>query len=196
MKPLLTLILVATLCATSHGQTIKAVGYNTTNGQVVANTGTNVLTFTNSVRVSDDQGDSTSYTFYGMQGWGASISMEERSMRVGEIVAFTWGELENLSLVPLGFSDPSIASTTRANLGFSTNLTALWTATNSAQVRSNAGLPLAALTNTSNVTMMRALTGSTNTNEPHSGAIELSDGTTSYELTFSNGVLLKIISGL
>jgi hypothetical protein len=47
MKTLTTLFALTILCATGYGQTIKALGYNTTNGQVVANTGTNVLTFTN-----------------------------------------------------------------------------------------------------------------------------------------------------
>jgi hypothetical protein len=47
MKALTTLFALALFCATAYGQTIKALGYNTTNGQVVANTGTNVLTFTN-----------------------------------------------------------------------------------------------------------------------------------------------------
>ena len=47
MKTLLTL-LFATLCAaTGYGQTLKSLMYNSTNGQVVANTGTNGLTFTN-----------------------------------------------------------------------------------------------------------------------------------------------------
>jgi hypothetical protein len=64
--------------------------------------------------------------------------------------------------------------------------------TNAAITRTNVGLPLAALTNTSNVTMMRALAGSTNTNQPYSGAVELSDGIVSWLLTFSNGILLKI----
>jgi hypothetical protein len=46
---LLTLLL-ATLClaASAHAQTIKTLGYDTTNGQVVY-TGTNALTFTNAV---------------------------------------------------------------------------------------------------------------------------------------------------
>jgi hypothetical protein len=49
MKTLTTLLALALFCATGYGQTIKSLGYNTTNGQVVANTGTNVLTFTNEV---------------------------------------------------------------------------------------------------------------------------------------------------
>jgi len=48
MKHLLTTLLLATLCATGYGQTIKTLGYNT-NGQVVY-ASTNPLTFTNDVR--------------------------------------------------------------------------------------------------------------------------------------------------
>jgi len=47
MKTLTTLLALATLCVTAYGQTIKSIGYNTTNGEVIANTGTNTLTFTN-----------------------------------------------------------------------------------------------------------------------------------------------------
>jgi hypothetical protein len=47
MKTLLTLLL-ALCAATGYGQTIKTLGYNTTNGQVVYS-GTNTLTFTNAV---------------------------------------------------------------------------------------------------------------------------------------------------
>jgi hypothetical protein len=49
MKTLTTLLALALFCATGYGQTIKSLGYNTTNGEVVANTGTNVLTFTNAI---------------------------------------------------------------------------------------------------------------------------------------------------
>jgi hypothetical protein len=48
MKTLLTLLL-AICAATGYGQTIKSLGYNTTNGQVVYS-GTNRLTFTNTTQ--------------------------------------------------------------------------------------------------------------------------------------------------
>jgi hypothetical protein len=54
MKTLTTLFALALFCATGHAQTIKSLGYNTVNGQVVY-TGTNVLTFTNQVSVGDSQ---------------------------------------------------------------------------------------------------------------------------------------------
>jgi hypothetical protein len=51
MKPLLLTILLAACAVTAHGQTIKTLGYNTTNGNVVY-AGTNPLTFTNNVGFS------------------------------------------------------------------------------------------------------------------------------------------------
>jgi hypothetical protein len=47
MKFLSTLFALAILSATASAQTIKALGYDTASGEVVANTGTNALTFTN-----------------------------------------------------------------------------------------------------------------------------------------------------
>jgi hypothetical protein len=60
--------------------------------------------------------------------------------------------------------------------------------------RSDLDLPLPALTNTSNVTMMRSLAGSTNTNEPFTGIVNYTDTLSSepYEMTVSNGIILKI----
>jgi hypothetical protein len=230
MKHLLCILLLATLCATtSFGQTIKSLGFNTTNGQVVANTGTNTLTFTNAgVAFGGDM------TISGpvIAGSGVSFSFEDADFAYG-------------------------ASIVRQNLGFSTNLNTFWTATNSSNarsavglgatwltntnvtnfrtaiglgasnevtfeaivgdsgsinvvngefmgawyfddsvsfgapnvVRTNVGLPLPALTNTSNVTAMRALSGSTNTNHPFSGSVALTNTNT---LVFSNGILQSV----
>jgi hypothetical protein len=46
MKTLFLTLLLATLCATGYGQTIKALGYNTTNGYVIGPT-SGILLFTN-----------------------------------------------------------------------------------------------------------------------------------------------------
>jgi len=70
----------------------------------------------------------------------------------------------------LEFSSNSVAATTRTNLG----------------------LPLAALTNTSNDTMMRALSGSTNTNHPYSGSISVTGTNNTNTLVFSNGILQSV----
>jgi hypothetical protein len=47
MKKLFLTLLLATLCSTAYGQTIKSLGYNTTNNRVVGPTSTNALVFTN-----------------------------------------------------------------------------------------------------------------------------------------------------
>ena len=165
----------------------------------------------------------------------------------------------------ISFDNTTNAATTRANLGFSTNLNTLWTATNASNARSavglgatwltntnvtnfrtavglgagdnvafneatvfsltvqdvtpigiagdglsfndtnstnvasakagwrdSLGLPLPALTNTSNVTAMRALSGSTNTNHPYSGSYQISVPGGQVNLVFSNGILQDI----
>lgn len=86
--------------------------------------------------------------------------------------AITIGYLSNsiLSFLPILFQSNSHAATTRTNLG----------------------LPLAALTNVSNVTTMRALSGSTNTNHPFSGTISVTGTNNTNTLTFSNGILQSV----
>jgi hypothetical protein len=65
-------------------------------------------------------------------------------------------------------------------------------ASDAAQTRTNLGLPLEALTNTSNVTAMRALSGSTNTNHPFSGSISVTGTNNTNTLVFSNGILQAV----
>jgi hypothetical protein len=58
---------------------------------------------------------------------------------------------------------------------------------------SSLGLGLPALTNTSNVTMMRALAGSTNTNQPFSGTFTIKDeNSDNRDVTISNGIVLSV----
>jgi hypothetical protein len=152
MKTILTLLL-ATLCATSYAQTIKTLGYNTTNGQVIADTGTNVLTFTNDVRFADGE---------------FTIKQPAGELQYGGVTFF---EPET----KMWFSAFSFGNTT-----------------NAATTRTNLGLPLAALTNTNNATMMRALSGSTNTNHPFSGSVSVVGTNNTNTLVFSNGILQAV----
>jgi hypothetical protein len=170
MKTILTLLL-ATLCAASaFGQTIKTLGYNTTNGTIVfANT--NTLNFTNPVFFSSFAQNDLS-----IQLWP---SFEDEGCAFG-IVRGTNGIVPLLNLgfqnntvhlfVPIGFQSNTVAATTRTNLGL--------------------GLP--ALTNTSNVTAMRALSGSTNTNHPFSGSVSVVGTNNTNTLVFSNGILQSV----
>jgi hypothetical protein len=89
------------------------------------------------------------------------------------------------------------AAATLANLGLGTNASVTLSnlnaqsvsITNTGAFRTNIGLPLAALTNTSNVTFMRALAGTTNTNMPLSGTMII-DPANTYEMVVSNGIIL------
>lgn len=67
-------------------------------------------------------------------------------------------------------------------------------ATAASTTRSNLSLGLPALTNTSNVTMMRALAGTTNSTEPFSGSfVFVDDAANTWSATVSNGIILSII---
>jgi hypothetical protein len=163
-KTILTLFL-ATLCAaTSYGQTMKALAYNTTNGVVTYNS-TNNLTFTTSANFTAD--------------------VFASAFETGSGTNFT-----QLTPDGLQFGHAGIAAATRTNL----SLGATWlTNTNVTNFRSAIGLPLPALTNTSNVTTMRALAGTTNTNQPFSGTVEFQNHTADpFFMEISNGIILRI----
>jgi hypothetical protein len=191
MKHLLSILAaLCVLAAPAAAQTIRTLGYNTTNGQLVTATNvvwTNFFNFsTNTVaaqvrtnlglgatwltntnvtnfRTAVGLGGTNVVTFYRVETDGVFVSDGNVIETDGEIAlqgAFRFDE-------PLLFNAPAATRTTLS-----------------------LGLP--ALTNTSNVTMMRALAGSTNTNAPVSGSVELSDGVLSWLLTFSNGILVNL----
>jgi hypothetical protein len=168
MKTLLTLLL-ATLCVVSaSGQTVRTLGFNTTNGNVIYG-GTNTLTFTNKVSFAGGAIVNAEGIFY-VTPTNGGLNLEE-----GLIT-----DVSNNAV--LNWSDSTILSVGRP-LSFSTNSAAI--------TRTNLGLPLPALTNTSNVTTMRALGGSTNTNEPFSGSFEVSVPGGNILMIFSNGIFLR-----
>lgn len=122
MKHLLAIFLAA-LCATASAQTIRSLGYNSTNGAVVANTGTNVLTFTNDVKFGND----TTISGAVISGSGVSLSFEDGELS-GSITLTT-----NSSISFQGAS----AAITRSNL--SLTLPALTNTSNAAAMRQLAG---------------------------------------------------------
>jgi len=228
---LFCILLTAILCASASAQTIKTLGFNSTNGQVVANTG--VLTFTNSVNFGGDLLLSNNTFFFGTNA--------------------RWSPEDNSFSTALAFDGTNVIADTRANLGFSTNLNTLWTATNASNarsaiglgatnavefsnvsiggsgqmylqgaagsisfydgidaeivlqipadtdpvvingqwndssVRSNLGLPLAALTNTSNVTIIQALSGAAQA--AYNGTVIF---TNIQGIVVSNGIIVDI----
>jgi len=237
MKHLLTTLLLATLCATGYGQTLKSVMIDT-NGVQVNQFGNGAQT-----NLSLKVGGTNSGFFSSISGLNV--------VRGGNII-WTAGASQINFVVPFAFTGTNAATnaeTSRANLGLgatwltNTNVTNFRTAiglgvtnavqfasvtvnqdleladgrriyidgevtidgiftfasdirfnntTNAATTRTNLGLPLPALTNTSNVTIMRALAGSTNTNEPFSGFFTFSDGFDVFNVTVSNGIILSV----
>jgi hypothetical protein len=124
-------ILFFALCATASAQTIKTLGYNTTNGQVVY-TNTNALTFSNAVAFGDFGIQPNSGGLY----WTTNL--------VFEVETATFYSAIN-------FSSNAVASSVRTNLGLTwTGLTntnaatfqsALFSATNAAPTNTNAPTP-------------------------------------------------------
>jgi hypothetical protein len=114
---------------------------------------------------------------------------EETHYALGTIQWYSQYDLMGeINLVNQYFASPSLNSAWTFHNPIAFNNT-----TNATTTRTNLGIPLAALTNTSNVTMMRALAGSTNTNEPFSGTIAVLDASTNArDITISNGIIVGI----
>ena len=144
----------------------------TTNGEVVANTETNTLTFTNDGVKFQSNGIVVGNVAarFSQSGGGAAIGWQGSGQRI----TFASGVGMRLEEAGLG-------------IAFGTNNT-----NGAAITRTNLGLGLPALTNTSNLTMMRALAGSTNTNEPFSGSISVVGTNNTNTLVFTNGILLEV----
>jgi hypothetical protein len=119
MKKLLLTLVFGILGVGVYGQTIKTLGYNSTNGQIVANTGTNMLTFTNPVNFGGDMVISNSFVTYG----SASIDLEEAQLEILGSSVFQWSDVELTASVPLAFNNTSNAATTRTNLGLGNGIT-------------------------------------------------------------------------
>jgi hypothetical protein len=172
MKKLALILLFGVLGVGVYGQTIKTLGY-TTNGQVVANTGTNVLTFTNAVNVASFEVKQGTNTYF----YAADDVVESYvNFSVYEAIAF---------------SGSNSALGTRINLGFSTNLNTLWTATNSSNARSAVGLGWSALTNTNASNFRNAIDLGTN-DSPRFGAVNVIDTIFSFGQTLISGGSISV----
>lgn len=206
MTTRLILLLAALLywAAPVQGQTIKTLGFNTTNGQVVAATNltfTNAATFADGIAMEPAQDGNGTMTYNGVSGL-KFIKPPFVDATTNFFALFPhW---DPFSDNPLGWQIGTATNSTNdlttlfhfasdgifwAGLGASLGGAIQFrTNTAAAATRTNLGLGLPALTNTSNVTAMRALAGSTNTNQPFSGSISLTNTNT---LVFSNGILLS-----
>ena len=153
--PRLLLTILAAICllsAPAAAQTMKVLSYNT-NG-LVAYTNSNPLEFRSQVRFSPN-------------GSTYPLIVNSNDINLSVPLLFNTGTNKFFD-----FENAEDKPKARADLGFSTNLTSLWTATNAN-------------------TAARALSGSTNTNEPFSGTFSVVGTNSTNTLTFSNGILLK-----
>jgi hypothetical protein len=132
---LLTLLAALLLCAPSHAQTIKSLGFNTTNGFIVYS-GTSPLTFTNSLQFATNARAGTR-TNLGLGDW-ATLS-DGSALRS-----------ENLNISD-GESPDYIQFTAGSGVSFYGN--------RASQFRTALGLGLPALTNTNNVNLLTAIGG-------------------------------------
>jgi hypothetical protein len=221
MKTFLT-ILLATLCAaTGYGQTIKSLGYNTTNGEVVYS-GTNALTFTNALgftsaaagatRTNIGLGATNNVTFSNVAASefksgtnfsafvvdspvSGSFQFKTTNTNDGAVYlqSYTNSELHKSAILGIRGNDMFLQSsstnvrveTTEGDLA---NLDAdTISVSNASATRTNLGLPLAALTNTS-ITNFQAALFSTNaapTNTTNvSGWIQFYVGTNSVRVPY------------
>jgi hypothetical protein len=118
MKKLALIILFGILGVGVYGQTIKSLGFNTTNGQVVANTGTNVLQFTNNVSFQGGLLINGSGAFY-VSATNGGLNLEEGLITdISNNAVLSWSDSTILSVGrALSFANTANAATTRTNLG-------------------------------------------------------------------------------
>jgi hypothetical protein len=180
MKHRLLLLVLAALCAvaSASGQTIRSLGYNTTNGEIVAATNvvwTNAFTFsTNTV-----------------------AAQVRTNLGLGSTNAVSFGSLSiaDTNNAALNINPTNAVFTSRVQINNTNGIVfgGVNSNTAAAVTRTNLSLGLPAFTNTSNVTLMRALAGSTNTNQPYSGTITIEfDGNAPIAVVVSNGIILEV----
>jgi len=146
--------------------------------------GTNAALHAAQTRTNLGLGATNDVTFRNVSVIENDIKLATTMEDEGATVLIKRGTNEDVPLLNLGFSNNTIQSF--VPIGFNNNTT------NAATTRTNLGLPLAALTNDSNVTLMRALSGSTNTNHPFSGSISVVGTNNTNTLVFSNGILQEV----
>jgi hypothetical protein len=151
----------------------------TTNGQVVDNTGTNVLRFElgNGVIIGGDNGTKLTVNSESLSFYSQPQDVTVLHIPADDTVQLNGGY----------WNDPSV----RASLGFSTNLNTFWTATNSSNARSAVGLGWSALTNSNAATSLLGV--ATNGNVVYAGTNNLTFTNTVF---FGNDTSINTSSGI
>jgi hypothetical protein len=176
MKTLITLLL-ALCAATGYGQTIKTLGYNTTNGEIVAATN---LVWTNAFTFSTN-----------------TVAAQVRTnLGLGSTNAVSFGSLSiaDTNNAALNIDTTNAVFTSRVQINNTNGIVfgGVNSNTAAAVTRTNLSLGLPALTNTSNAGLLQALAGVTN--GPATATIYVSDPETptTWGLVFSNGILVNV----
>lgn len=182
MKRFFSIFAIIVLCASASAQTVKPLAYNMTNGTVMVSTN---VTWSNSFKFSTNTVAAQVRTNLGL-GWPALTNTDAANFCAALLFDHYPDEGGPLPWAAKSLWDGANGELALRiedqNITFGANSPpSLW--------RSSLGLGLAALTNTSNVTMVRALSGSTNTNTPYSGSVAL---TNTNVLVFSNGILQSV----
>ncbi len=133
--PLVALLLFLA-AATGYGQTVKTLGYNTTNGQIVYG-GTNSLTFTNAFAFSTNTLAATVRTNLGL-GWSALTNTNAADFRTA--IALSWSGLTNTNASTFR-SALEIPWSGLTNTNAAAFQAALFPATNAAPTNTNAPVP-------------------------------------------------------
>jgi hypothetical protein len=132
MKRLLSILLTAILCSTAaSAQTIRTLNFNSTNGEVIANTGTNLLAFTNTIKFSVfNEADVILEEVYTDTNKEVGIHVANQELIAGGNAVFAWTTNEIKFYQPANFYDGTAANT-RTNLfghgGVSTNISVVGT---------------------------------------------------------------------
>lgn len=135
IKYLIAILLTTTA---AYSQTIKTLGYNTTNGQV-SYSGSNTLTFTNPLGFSNAAATRTNL------GLGASWLTNSNSPATTNATNLTAGTLPDARL--------------STNVAILSNLPSWATTTNADVARTNLGIGWSALTNTNSINFQKSLFG-------------------------------------
>jgi hypothetical protein len=191
MKKLLLTLVFGILGVGVYGQTIKSLGYNTTNGRVVYS-GTNTLTFTNAFSIRDAASGSNLDFVFTDEALIAGYGDSDYAIGVGGYgVAIKYGAANSDWGQPILFQEGSgNVIFPSATLEFIQPLA--WSSvTNAATTRTNLGLGLPALTNT-NVTNFRSAIELGETNNVTFNQISINDVFTNNSfIDVGNSVMLS-----
>jgi hypothetical protein len=181
---LLTLLAALLLCAPSHAQTIKSLGYNTTNGFVVYS-GTNPLTFTNSLQFETNARSATRDNLgLGTAATSAATDFQPASANLTNLAGNNAASLTNFPALLLRTNGSAAALTNfptfnQNTTGTASNVTGTVAVANGGTGATNAA---SARTNLGGTTVGNAVFTATNAAV---GATALGLGTTN-SVTFSN----------